>query len=53
MTTTPRDVSAKPAVKLLKKTCIKVAEVEENVSLFTKMTRNLVATNDVRQFVYG
>ena len=51
MTTSPREISAKPAVTLLRRTCKKVAEVEANVELLTKMTKNSVATNDVRGFV--
>ena len=52
MTSPQKEENAKPAVKLLKKTCKRVAEVEVNVQLFTKMTKESVATNDVRSMVY-
>ena len=36
---------------MLKETCLKSAETETNISLFQKMVKNMVATNDVRDFV--
>ena len=51
MTTSLNEKSAKTAVKLLRRTCKKIAEVESNVKLFTKMTKFSVATNDVRSFL--
>ena len=43
--------SDKPVVKMLKDTCLKIAETEANVSLFQHMVKNKVATNDIRNFV--
>ena len=52
MMTKPRsEGSAKPVEKLLQKTCKSIAEVEANVEMFTQMTKNAIATNDVRNYV--
>ena len=43
--------NAKDVEELLERTCRKLCETEINIRLFSKMTRNGVATNDVRNFV--
>ena len=50
MMTTSRRNSAQPVVKLLQKTSLKLAETEANIEMFSQMTRNAVATNDVMSF---
>ena len=51
MTTPQVEECAKPVVKLLQKTCRRLAESEANVNMFKQMARNTIATNDVRSYV--
>ena len=43
--------SATKVVRRLKDVCRKLSVTESNVELFSKMTRNTIATNDVRSFM--
>ena len=50
---TPCDMaSAKPVVRQLKDIYKKLRMAEANVEILAKMTRNTVATNDIRNFVW-
>ena len=49
--TTSKMECAKPVVTQLKETYKKLAVAEANVEMLTKMTKNMVGTNDVRNFV--
>ena len=42
---------SKVVERQLVRTCLKLSETEVNVKLFSKMVKNGVATNDVRNFV--
>ena len=43
--------SAKPVVRQLKEVYGKLALTEANIELLTRMTREAIATNDIRNFV--